>query len=95
MKVDGGAVKNDFLLQFQADILGIPVVKPKVIETTSLGAAYLAGLAIKYWKNTSEIKKCWQKDRVFKRAMPAQKALGFYRGWLNAVKRTLSSYSGK
>jgi glycerol kinase len=95
MKVDGGAVRNDFLLQFQADILGIQVIRPKVIETTSLGAAYLAGLAIKYWKNTGEIKECWQKDRIFKRKMPPEKVLGFYRGWLNAVKRTLSSYSGK
>ncbi|MFA6216476.1 MAG: glycerol kinase GlpK [Candidatus Omnitrophota bacterium] len=95
MKVDGGAVKNDFLLQFQADILGIDVIRPEVIETTSLGAAYLAGLAIKYWKNTGEIKKCWQKDTIFKRKMSPEKALGFYRGWLNAVNRTLSNYPKK
>ena len=90
LKVDGGAVRNNFLCQFQADILGIEVVRPKVIETTSLGAGYLAGLAIGYWKDTDEIKKCWQKDRVFSPGMSRKTALRFYQGWLDAVKRTLS-----
>jgi glycerol kinase len=88
LKVDGGAAANNFVCQFQADILGINVVRPKVIETTSLGAAYLAGLAIGYWKDTDEIKKCWQKDKVFHSGMPRETAAMFYQGWLNAIKRT-------
>ena len=90
LKVDGGASANNFLCQFQADMLGINVVRPKVIETTSLGAAYLAGLATGYWKNTSEIKRCWEKDRIFKPKMSKSNALDFYKGWVKAVKRTLT-----
>lgn len=90
LKIDGGAVKNDLLCQFQSNILGINVVRPKVIETTSLGAAYLAGLAVKYWKNTDEIKKYWKQDRVFRPRMPVGMAEELYQGWLKAVKRTLS-----
>lgn len=92
LKVDGGAASNEFLCQFQADILGIELVRPKVIETTSLGAAYLAGLAIGYWKDTNEIKKCWEKDKLFRPRMSRKTAADFYRGWLQAVKRTLSNY---
>mgnify|MGYP001617566249 FL=1 len=91
LKVDGGAAANNFLCQFQADILGINVVRPKVIETTSLGVAYLAGLAIGYWKDAEEIKRCWQKDKAFNPEMPPKTASGLYQGWLNAVKRTLTS----
>lgn len=90
LRVDGGAVANDFLCQFQADIMGAGVLRPKVIETTSLGAAYLAGLGVGYWKNADEIKRCWQKGRVFNPAMPKKSADEFYRGWLAAVGRTLS-----
>ncbi len=90
LKVDGGAAANDFLCQFQSDILGINVIRPKVIEITSLGAAYLAGLAIGYWKNANEIKKCWEKDTVFSPKMPKKIANDFYAGWLKAVKLTLS-----
>jgi len=89
LKVDGGAVANDFLCQFQADILRRNIVRPKVIETTSLGAAYLAGLAVGYWKNTNEIKRCWQKDKVFKFKMKATLANAFYDGWKKAVEKTL------
>jgi len=89
LKVDGGASVNNFLCQFQADILRINVVRPKVIETTSLGAAYLAGLATGYWKNTGEIKKCWEKDKIFKPKMERGLALKYYSEWLVAVKRTL------
>ncbi|MFH2136878.1 MAG: glycerol kinase GlpK [Candidatus Omnitrophota bacterium] len=89
LKVDGGAVKNDFLCGFQADILGINVVRPKVTETTSLGAAYLAGLAVGYWKNTGEIKKLWKKEKLFKPVMTKVKRINLYKGWLGAVKRTL------
>lgn len=93
LKVDGGAVANDFLCQFQSDILGIKVTRPSVIETTSCGAAYLAGLAIGYWKNAAEIKKCWKKDRTFNPKMPKTEASRLYKNWLKAVKRTLSGYS--
>ncbi|MBU0580922.1 MAG: glycerol kinase GlpK [Candidatus Margulisbacteria bacterium] len=100
LKVDGGAVANNFLCQFQADILGLNVVRPKVIETTSLGAAYLAGLAIGYWKSSKEIKKCWAKDKVFKSQIlhlrqgsggqAISKSQALYKGWQEAVKRTLT-----
>jgi len=90
LKVDGGASANNFLCQFQADILRINVVRPKVIETTSLGAAYLAGLATGYWKNTGKIKKCWKEDRIFRPKMEKGPASEYYSKWLAAVKRTLT-----
>ncbi|MFA5388343.1 MAG: glycerol kinase GlpK [Candidatus Omnitrophota bacterium] len=90
LKIDGGASANDFLCRFQADILRINVVKPRVTETTSLGAAYLAGLALGYWKDTSEIKRLWKKDRVFMPEMSGEKADSLYKGWLDAVRRTLT-----
>ena len=90
LKVDGGASSNDFLCQFQADILGINVIRPAVIEITSLGAAYLAGLAIGFWKNTQEIKKHWKKDKVFVPRMKKSAALAFYQNWLRAINRTLT-----
>lgn len=65
LKVDGGACANDFLMQFQADILGKEVLRPRCIETTSLGAAYLAGLATGYWKNQEDILANWQIDKTF------------------------------
>jgi len=95
LKVDGGAVANDFLCQFQSDILGIKVIRPSEIETTSSGAAYLAGLAVGYWKNAAEIKKCWKKDRIFKPRMPRKIAKAYYTQWKKAVKRTLSDYLSK
>jgi len=90
LKVDGGAVANDFLCQFQADILGVEVVRPRTIETTSLGAAYLAGLAVGYWKDSEEIRACWQEDRVFSPSISRADADSLYLGWQNAVRRTLS-----
>ncbi|MCM8760547.1 MAG: glycerol kinase GlpK [Candidatus Omnitrophica bacterium] len=90
LKIDGGATVNNFLCQFQADILGIDVVRPRVVETTSLGAAYLAGLAVEYWKDSAEIKRCWAVDRVFKPTMSRNHADRLYEGWRDAVKRTLS-----
>jgi len=90
LKVDGGAAANNFLCQFQSDVLGIEVVRPKVIESTSLGAAYLAGLACGYWKDSAEIRRCWRGDRVFRPGMPKAAADGLYKGWLSAVQRTLS-----
>lgn len=92
LKVDGGAVENNFLCQFQADILSINVIRPEIIETTSLGAAYLAGLALGYWKDAGEIKKCWRVDKIFRPRMSTKESLAFYKGWLKAVKRTLSGY---
>jgi glycerol kinase len=89
LKVDGGAVVNNFLCQFQADILGIDLIRPKVIETTSLGAAYLAGLATGYWKNAAAIKKCWREDKIFRPKMNKETAYVLYQGWLKAVKRTI------
>ena len=91
LKVDGGAVANDFLCQFQADILGIDVVRPTIIEITSLGAAYLAGLAAGYWKDAREIERLWKVDRVFRPKMKKRLSSGLYTGWRSAVKRSLSA----
>ena len=89
LKVDGGAVANNFLMQFQSDILGVPVDRPKVIETTALGAAYLAGLAVGYWKDKQDISAKWQIDRTFKPEMDDDKKDGLYKGWKKAVERAL------
>ena len=91
LKVDGGAVANNFLCQYQADILGVNIIRPSVIETTSLGAAYLAGLAVGYWKSSQAIQKCWRMDRTFKPKMPKRRAAQYYWEWKNAIARTLSS----
>jgi glycerol kinase len=91
LKVDGGAAANNFLCQFQADMLGVKVIRPKVIESTSLGAAYLAGLATGFWKDTREIKKYWRKDKEFAAKMQKSAASAFYQSWLAAVKRTLAT----
>ncbi|MFA6079102.1 MAG: glycerol kinase GlpK [Candidatus Omnitrophota bacterium] len=88
LKVDGGAVVNNLLCQFQADLLGINVVRPKIVETTSLGAAYLAGLAIGYWKDLNEIERCWTMGRTFKPKMAKDVRVRLYEGWREAVERT-------
>ena len=85
LKVDGGASANDFLMQFQADLLGVDVQRPRCIETTALGAAYLAGLAVGYWKDTEEIKENWQLDRVFTASMSQEKRQELVRNWKRAV----------
>jgi glycerol kinase len=90
LKVDGGAVANNFLMQFQSDILGVPVSRPKVIETTALGAAYLAGLAVGYWKDKKEISSKWQIDRSFKPEMDSEEREKLYKGWKKAVTRALA-----
>ncbi len=87
LKVDGGAVVNDFLMQFQADILGVPVQRPAVTETTALGAAYLAGLATGFWISQDEIAKQWQLEREFEPAMSADQRESLYAGWRRAVER--------
>ncbi|MEW9094849.1 MAG: glycerol kinase GlpK [Clostridiaceae bacterium] len=88
LKVDGGAVANNFLMQFQSDILGVPVNRPKIIETTALGAAYLAGLAVGFWKDTEEISKNWNVDRVFDAEMDKDHKEKIYKGWKKAVDRS-------
>lgn len=87
-KVDGGATQNDFLLSFQSDILNQDVVRPKILETTALGAAYLAGLHIKYWKNQAEIKSLWQAEKIFKPHLTKKKRDAYLKGWKTAVEAT-------
>lgn len=88
LKVDGGMVYNDLLMQFQADILGVPVVRPKVAETTSLGAAYAAGLAVGYWKGTDDMRANWAMDKRWEPRMSEQQREQLYAGWKKAVTRT-------
>ncbi len=90
IKVDGGASKNNFLMQFQADIIGAEVVRPKVVETTALGAAYLAGLAVGYWKDKHEILEEWRVDHTFTPSLEEEKRDKAYRGWKRAVKRCMA-----
>ena len=92
LKVDGGASRNNLLMQFQSDILGVDVLRPKITETTALGAAYLAGLAVGYWKDINEIQKQWQVDRQFCPEAPKEDVAQELRGWHIAVERTLSQY---
>lgn len=89
LKVDGGMVVNDLLMQFQADILDVPVVRPRVAETTALGAAYAAGLAVGYWKNFGELRANWGIDREWQPNMPAETRAHLFAGWKKAVSRTL------
>ncbi|MGB9780187.1 glycerol kinase GlpK [Caldanaerobacter sp.] len=89
LKVDGGASANNFLMQFQADILGVPVDRPQVIETTALGAAYLAGLAVGFWNSKEEIEKNWNIDRRFEPKMEEEKREKLYKGWKKAVERAM------
>ncbi|MGM0827570.1 MAG: glycerol kinase GlpK [Bacillota bacterium] len=90
LRVDGGAVKNDFLMQFQSDILSVPVERPVVNETTALGAAYLAGLAVGFWDNRDEISKQWNKDKQFEPQMPVETQGELYNGWKKAVKAAMA-----
>jgi len=87
LRVDGGATANNLLMQFQADILGVPVVRPKVLETTALGAGYLAGLAVGYWKDAADVAANWKVDRVFEPAMDAGRVQQLLAGWKKAVDR--------
>jgi glycerol kinase len=89
LRVDGGATRNDSLLQFQADILQIPVVRSKTSETTALGAAYLAGLAVGYWESKEELAAHWQEDRRFLPGMSAEKTSDLRAGWNEAVRKTV------
>ncbi len=88
LKVDGGMVHNQLLMQFQSDILGVPVVRPQVAETTALGAAYAAGLAVGFWDNLDDLRANWQVEKIWQPAMAADECEKLYRGWLKAVERT-------
>ncbi len=88
LRVDGGAVVNNLLMQFQADILGVAVQRPKVAETTALGAAYLAGLAVGFWRNTAELTEHWAVDRTFEPQMSKDQRDALYAGWKRAVERS-------
>ncbi len=87
LKVDGGAVVNSFLMQLQADILGVPVVRPTVSETTALGAAYMAGLATGVWNNLDDLRGHWGVERIFEPQWDQARRAEGYRGWERAVER--------
>ena len=87
LRVDGGAAANNLLMQFQADLLGVPVIRPKVLETTALGAAYLAGLAVGYWRDEGDIGANWQVDRRFEPTMSRDQASKLTAEWNKAVER--------
>jgi glycerol kinase len=94
LKVDGGAAANAMLLQFQADMLGVPVRRPVVAETTALGAAYLAGLAVGYWSGLADVARNWALDREFAPRMDEETRARLYRGWQKAVTRALAWEEG-
>ena len=95
LRVDGGAVKNNFLMKFQSDILDVPVERPVINETTALGAAYLAGLAVGYWKNQDEIKEQWHMDKRFEPTMEAKTSEELYAGWKKQLKQQKLSNNHK
>lgn len=88
LKVDGGMVQNELLMQFQADILGVPVIRPRIIETTALGAAYAAGLAIGFWDDTTNLRQNWQMDHVWHPQMSLSDRQQLFQNWKKAVERT-------
>jgi glycerol kinase len=90
LKVDGGMVFNELLMQFQSDILDVPVIRPKVAETTALGAAYAAGLAVGFWKDYDELRSNWGRDKEWNPAMDAEQRKKLYSGWKKAVTRTFN-----
>jgi len=90
LKVDGGATVNDTLMQLQADILGVPVVRPVVPETTALGAAYAAGLAVGFWRDVEEMRRNWQADKQWEPRWSADQRAAGYVGWQKAIERTLN-----
>ncbi len=90
LKVDGGMVTNQLLMQFQTDLLGVPVIRPKVTETTALGAAYAAGLAVGYWSGLDDLRLNWQVDQTWQPSMNAGQRKALYHSWLKAVERTFN-----
>ena len=91
LKVDGGATANNFLMQFQADILNVNVERPDVTETTALGAAYLAGLAVGFWKSKGEIVQNWSINRKFKPEISEERRIKLYNGWKEAIDKVKSN----
>jgi glycerol kinase len=87
LRVDGGAVANNLLMQFQSDIFGFKVIRPKTLETTALGAAYLAGLAVGYWKSVDDIQQQWSVERVFNPEMPLETVNKLVKNWHKAIGR--------
>jgi glycerol kinase len=87
LHVDGGATANDLLMQFQADLLGVPVVRPRILETTALGAAFLAGIAVGYWQGQADVSALWQKDRAFEPKMSRDNAAARLALWKKAVEK--------
>lgn len=90
LRADGGAVKNNFLMEFQSDILNVPVERPVINETTALGAAYLAGLAVGFWKSQEEIAEQWAIDQSYHPSMDDQVRENLYQGWKKAVKAAIA-----
>jgi glycerol kinase len=90
LRVDGGATVNNLLMQFQSDVLRVPVIRPKVYETTALGAAYLAGLGIGYWDSVHEISQQWQVDKTFHPAMPQERIDHLLKGWQRAIRASIA-----
>lgn len=90
LRVDGGAVRNNFLMQFQSDLLRVAVERPKINETTALGTAYLAGLAVGFWKDQEEIGKRWALDEKFHPEMAEERADRLYAGWQTAVRAAMA-----
>jgi glycerol kinase len=90
LRVDGGMVENELFMQFQSDILNVPILRPQVAQTTALGAAYAAGLAVGYWSNVDELKQNWNIERTWEPRMGEEKRDLLYRGWLKAVTRTFN-----
>jgi len=91
LRVDGGAAANNVLMQFQADILGIPVVRPNLVETTAAGAAFLAGLGIGFWRDSTELEKSWRRERLFEPEMGEARRDELYEGWRKAVRQVLTA----
>jgi glycerol kinase len=89
LKVDGGMVQNELLMQFQADLLGVPVVRPRIAETTALGAAYGAGLAVGVWQGIEELRSQWSAEREWAPSMPEAQRLDLLRSWRKAIERSL------
>jgi len=89
LKVDGGMVYNELLMEFQSDILGVPVVRPQVAETTALGAAYAAGLAVGFWDNLEDLRQNWLIDKTWDPDMAEDDRESLYGGWLKAVQRSM------
>jgi glycerol kinase len=89
LRVDGGGTINDRLMQFQSDILQTRVIRPVVTETTALGAAYLAGLAVGYWSSMEEIQKLWQTEKIFSHVMPEERCEQLLIGWKRAIRASI------